>query len=218
MDYGIPPYITEDTILIVRHAQATHHLNGLTGGWTDSKLTGLGHNQAARAAERLAIHLDGFTPRLVSSDQTRAMETASYLSSALATPILSTPELREFNNGIAANQPQAEADRLLLPRGSENLDWQPYPEAETWRQFFARVASGMEKILAEKNGPWVLVSHGGTIGNIIAWWLWLDAPALDRIFFRTDPASLSILGISEFAERTLFRLNDTAHLSGLAPR
>ena len=32
-------------IIIVRHGQSEHHVRGLTGGWTDTPLTALGHGQ-----------------------------------------------------------------------------------------------------------------------------------------------------------------------------
>ena len=46
----------------------------------------------------------------------------------------------------------------------------------------------------------------------MCWWLRLDERASDGISFRFDSASLTDLGVNEWEERTIVRLNDTRHL------
>ena len=41
-------------IILVRHGEATHHTEHLTGGWTDSTLTGNGKQQMEIVAKILA--------------------------------------------------------------------------------------------------------------------------------------------------------------------
>ena len=42
-------------IILVRHGEATHHTQHLTGGWTDSDLTEAGRRQLEALAEKLAL-------------------------------------------------------------------------------------------------------------------------------------------------------------------
>lgn len=47
-----------DTLLLVRHGEAEHHVREITGGWTDTCLTERGREQASRLALRLKLNLD----------------------------------------------------------------------------------------------------------------------------------------------------------------
>jgi len=102
----------------------------------------------------------------------------------------------------------------MRPMTEPRLDWRPYPQAETWREFHLRVAECMERLTADP-APMLLVTHGGTIVNIVAWWLRLGVDQLPQVSFPVDPASLSVLRIGRSNEHTLERLNDTAHLRAL---
>ena len=42
-------------IILVRHGEATHHTEHLTGGWTDSDLTEAGRRQLEALAAKLAF-------------------------------------------------------------------------------------------------------------------------------------------------------------------
>ncbi len=46
-------------IILVRHGEATHHTQHLTGGWTDSDLTEAGRSQLEALAEKLALDFKG---------------------------------------------------------------------------------------------------------------------------------------------------------------
>jgi hypothetical protein len=48
--------------------------------------------------------------------------------------------------------------------------------------------------------------------QIISWWLRLDMVTISNVSFKTDPTSITVLGKSTLDERTIERLNDTAHL------
>ena len=47
------------TIYLVTHPEATHHTDGLVGGWFDSDLTTRGVEQAGAIAESLVRRLEG---------------------------------------------------------------------------------------------------------------------------------------------------------------
>ena len=72
-------------IILIRHGEATHHTQKLTGGWTDSELTAKGRNQIRAAAVKLALDFDGRTDklRILASDLQRAAESARICAEAL---------------------------------------------------------------------------------------------------------------------------------------
>lgn len=90
-------------VILVRHAESEHHVRGLTGGWTDTPLTALGHEQARRLASRLHHELGDRPIRVLTSDLRRARETADHVSAALGIEPVLDRRLREYNNGAAAN-------------------------------------------------------------------------------------------------------------------
>jgi len=206
-------------LILVRHAQSQHYVKGLTGGWTDTSLNDVGRKQAACVAERLAEELAGRPCSVWTSDLKRAAETATAIGNALGMKPIETADLRDINNGVAAGKSLEEAERLAHPPTEPIHDWQPYPEAESWRQLQTRMSACGERLLAEQDTPLVLVTHGHPIVCLVAWWLGLDdADDAVGVSFTAMPASISVLRVNEWGERTLERLNDTAHLraKGLA--
>jgi broad specificity phosphatase PhoE len=147
----------------------------------------------------------------VCSELKRASETAECIAVATGLEPTFDPGLKEYNNGLAAGKTRDEAEQMQRPLTEPRVDWQPYPESETWREFHQRVAGCMERLVQETE-PLLLVTHGGTIINIIAWWLGLDLAQQSRTSFAVAPASLSVLLVNRWGEHTLERLNDTAHL------
>ena len=199
------------TIILARHAQSKHHVTDLTGGWTDTGLTELGRRQTACLAERLKHELAGRSCRHYCSELNRAAQTAQIIARAVGIDPTTDPGLKEYNNGLAAGKSRREAEQIALPRTEPRLDWRPYPQAETWREFYLRVAECMDRLTLDP-APLLLVTHGGTIIQIVAWWLHLDMDLLSRVSFPVAPASLSVLRINRWNEHTLERLNDAAHL------
>ena len=208
------------SIVLVRHGQSEHHVNGMTGGWTDTGLTELGRRQAACLGARLKLEIEGMPCRMVSSDLKRAFQTAQIVGREIGVSPNLVPELREFNNGMAAGM-TAEAAKSYFREPTEPLhDWQPYPEADTWRRFYARVSEWLDHPAEHRDGLLLLVTHAGTINNVVDWWLGLEIEILSRVAFGAAPTSISVLDVNQWGEHTIERLNDTAHLyaAGLSDR
>jgi len=199
-------------IIIVRHGEAEHNVGDLTGGWTDSRLTPLGERQAAAVAERLARELKGTDVRLLSSDLRRARQTAEMIAEALGAAAEYRTDLREFNNGVAANKRREEVQEFYVEPEGSLLDWQPYPGAETWRRFHLRVASYMDTVMESHDRPCLVVCHGGTVVQIVSWWLMLLTETLNWVNFHSYPTGVTVLTETKWGERRLERLNDTSHL------
>jgi probable phosphoglycerate mutase len=205
------------TLMLIRHAEAEHHLQEITGGWTDTDLTERGRRQSEALAGRLQRELDGVTfSTLATSDLRRARQTTAYIAMAFDLEPHVFPALRDLNNGVAANKTHAEARRLAIPFREPSIDWQPYPGAETWRQFYRRISEFMEVFSRQQPGPAMIVSHAAVLSAIVAWWVQIgpDSP----VHFETAPATITVLNSSRWGERAIDRLNDNAHLydAGLA--
>ena len=73
------------TLILVRHGEAEHNISNLTGGWSQTNLTHKGIQQSKVLAKRLKKELNKKTIRIVSSDLTRAKETAEIIGNILGT-------------------------------------------------------------------------------------------------------------------------------------
>jgi probable phosphoglycerate mutase len=208
-------------LILVRHGDPTHVRDGLTGGWTDSALTDLGRLQAAATGRRLAQMLADRSFAFYASDLRRARETAEIIAEHLHMAPHLEPGLREFNNGEAANKTLAETEGIVTPPPETReaaLDWAPYPGSETWRTMMARVSECLDRIAREAAETALIVSHGGSGQAIITWWLGLTDLIGERaIAFDLGLCSITHLTLNRWEERTITKLNDTAHLAGIGP-
>lgn len=197
-------------IILVRHGQAENNLsNSRVGGWSDVKLTELGVKQAESLAERLVNELKN-TYKFYSSDLMRARQTAEIISKALNIDPIYAIELREFNAGIVSGMDRKEAKKYYNKVISPHLEWRPYPESESFREFYYRSTSFMDK-LREKEERVLIVAHGGTIQNIIRWWLGTPLSDYFKVAFEIANTALTVLDTTIYDERRIERLNDTSH-------
>lgn len=80
---------------VAAHAEATHHVDKLAGGWYDSQLTPSGEGAAAAIAARLRKVIPaGSGVELYSSDLRRAVQTATPVSEILGVPLITDQRLR----------------------------------------------------------------------------------------------------------------------------
>ena len=195
-------------IFLVRHGEADHHINDLTGGWTDSALTDKGRDQIGKAADYIYRMTKGRLPRIISSDLRRASQSAEIIATKYNTDYSVHEFLREKNNGDAAGMKESEAKKIKLKAILHDPDLRNYPNGETRREFFDRVANGMRAI-EHSHSPLVIVSHKGTVQNILFWWLNLSVDDAVRlsISFGADAASVSILNINKWSEHEITVLN-----------
>lgn len=154
------------TFYVVRHGQSTWNTAGLLQGQAPGpELTPLGHEQAREAAARLAgMAVDA----IYSSDQVRAVHSATPIASRLGLEICLCTGLRERGYGSLEGQPSARAADL-----AGDIDWLN-PDArpgggESLRDVHSRVAHTLANcIAAHPDGAVVLVSHGDTVRVIAA--------------------------------------------------
>ena len=163
-------------IILVRHGEATHHTQRLTGGWTDSQLTEKGRAQIKAAAVKLAKDFAGRNCklRILASDLQRASASAQIIAEELGFKgeIEHCRFLREKNNGIAAGMTEEEAKKhFCKPASEQELDHRNYPGGETRNEFYRRNVHGLWHCADVDKENLLIVAHKGTIQNIIFRWI-----------------------------------------------
>ncbi len=130
-------------------------------GQLDVPLSDRGRRQAADLGRRLRrARIAG----LVSSDLSRARETAEIAGDALGLPCVQLPELREVSLGEWEGLPVREVARQFpgeyRARGLDMGRYRP-PGGESFEDCSARVVPAFHRLLASTRGDLLLVGHAG---------------------------------------------------------
>ncbi len=202
-------------LYVVTHPEATHHIDGLIGGWFDSALTTRGSRDARRIADALASLTD---TAVFSSDLVRCRETAAPLAAQLCCDAVYLSALREKSYGAGEGRPDTWFRKRFTPPSADGdrLEHDEGMEAESIGDFARRVYAGMDNVVARsaEHRNIVVVTHGGTATVIVAHWLRLPVSSLAYARFRVSPGSITTLQEDDyFHNRTLVSLNETGHLT-----
>jgi glucosyl-3-phosphoglycerate phosphatase len=173
-------------LLLIRHGESTWNAEHRLQGQADPPLSPLGREQAAA----LVPFLDGLPERAVSSDLTRAVETAVALGLGGAP---TDPRWREIDIGDWAGRTVDELDAADVAAWRRG-ELAP-PNAETWPDFQARVASAVGALDGQDA---VVVTHGGCVRAACAHLTGADPRTL------APPANAS-LTVLEHGERARLR-------------
>jgi glucosyl-3-phosphoglycerate phosphatase len=138
-------------LLLIRHGESTWNAEHRLQGQADPPLSPLGHEQAAA----LVPFLDDLPELMLSSDLTRAVQTAAALG---LTGAGTDPRWREIDIGNWAGHTLDELDP------DDVAAWQrgelTPPNAETFAELQARVAVAVDELRGEDA---VVVTHGGCV-------------------------------------------------------
>ena len=206
-----------DELILVRHGQSEQLVQGLTGGWTNTRLTDLGKKQAEQTGYRLKSFVQSRTPVLYASDLDRAVETAQIIGKILGITPLYDESLRELNWGIAIDMTLEAAQKLELPKTKPLIDWVPFTGAESRRMLFERLAKFLNAIDEKRDELVIIVSHGNAIRSCIYWWLEIPVTKQSQFDFDINTCSITHLRINDWEEKTLSVLNSSDHLLSLTP-
>ena len=203
-------------LLLIRHGEATHNLEGRFEGVGETSLTSRGRRQVKALSHRLVAWVPPIS-RLYTSPLLRARQTAEPIAAELGMAPVVRDDLREIDFGEISGL-TLESFRGSFPdlfaRWHDKGDLTfHYPGGEQRRAFFHRVGQAIGEIVAAHTGEQVVVvGHGGTLRAGLAhlfpdrmgnWW----AYALHN-------ASLTHVRILPEA-KDLVALNDCRHLDGL---
>ncbi len=199
-------------IYIVQHCQSEHHINELTGGWTDTPLTDLGKKQAEAVANELKLM--GITNfDLFSSDLKRAYMTAEFISNKFNLNINIRKSLREINNGVAVNKTKEWANNNKLYKTKKlEIDKPLWQSAETPRELHNRVSKFIKQYLTDITKDVIIVSHGVAIGYLISSWLGIPPNKISEVSIRGNAGGISCIRRNSFDQFILTMFNSTSHL------
>jgi 2,3-bisphosphoglycerate-dependent phosphoglycerate mutase len=205
-------------LYVVTHPEASHHVDGLVGGWFDSDLTAHGFAHAEKIAEALAARLladaavDVFT-----SDLVRARRTAEVVARRLGVDVIPDADLREKSYGEAGGRPQAWLDERFLPPpavGERMRHDEGVGGAETKWELAVRAYAALERILRTGVENQVAVTHGGTATFLIAAWIGMPIDAAGFVNFRFSSGGITLLREDDvFHNRQVAVLDDVGHLT-----
>lgn len=203
-------------LLIIRHGQAEGNHEHRFIGQSDVPLSSLGRDQAAA----VGLHLAGLgVDRVVSSDLSRAVDTARPLADRLGLPVEIDPRLREILNGDWAMHLPGEVqagwpelwDRY---RAGEDV---PRPNGESWADVGVRVREVLEELSRSTARVTAVFAHGGPTLWAAYWALGVE---LEVSLFHgpLHPASNASITSISLPGPKLRAYNETGHLPGeLAP-
>jgi 2,3-bisphosphoglycerate-dependent phosphoglycerate mutase len=145
------------TIVFETHALSEDNELGVASGWTHSRLTERGREQARDLGAR---RRDDDLAAAFSSDLRRSVETAEVAFGESGVPILLDWRLRECDYGERNAEPAEAHGR----DPAAHLD-EPFPGGESWRQATARVGSFLRDLTPRWDGTRVVV-----IGHVATRW------------------------------------------------
>ena len=220
-------------LILVRHGEPAW-ISPEGRNRNDPELTPQGHEQAARAATRLADTEDlpgrGDVERLYVSPATRAQQTAAPIAEALGLQ----PDTRDWLVEVKMppswdGMPKEEIEAAFAAQGEMSREewWGGPPGGESLREFHQRIAEGLRSLLAEvgitptaEHGLWdctgpaadgtvdrmVAVAHGGTNSAIIAHLLGAAPEPWEWDRFAMGHASLAVLALIPMAGHHIWSL------------
>ncbi len=205
-------------IYVVTHPEATHHVEGVVGGWHDSRLTPAGARAAASIAEALRSRIPGDAQvELFSSDLQRALQTARVVGDLLHVEPVLDRRLREKSYGEAEGKPREWLNQRFVPppaAGDRMEHDEGVPGAETKMAFAQRVYAATDAILESSREHQVIVTHGFAVTFVLASWIRMPIESVGYVNFRAGCGSITVLREDDyFHNRQVVSLGDTRHLA-----
>ena len=196
------------TIYLVRHGETEWNQAKRYQGQTDIPLTDKGREQAERTAEHLAEVKASF---IISSDLTRALDTAAPIGRKLALPVISCLLWRERNYGRWEGLTRAEIQELY-PEEWQKTREDPMSAApsggETLAELRERSIKALDWVLTQYPGQTgIVVSHGGLLRALLAW---IEGQSHPQHIL--DNGGISIVQGTNLEDLELVSVNDVSHL------
>ncbi|MFE0044354.1 histidine phosphatase family protein [Streptomyces albireticuli] len=207
------------SIHVVTHPEASHHVEGLVGGWHDSRLTPTGLRAAAAIARALRAEIpEDAEVELISSDLLRTRRTAEEIAGVFGVEPVLDRRLREKSYGEAEGRPQGWLDERFVPppaAGDRMGHDEGVPGAETKAALARRVYAAMDEILERPCAHQIIVTHGFALTFVVASWIRMPIESLGYVNLRAPSGSITHLREDDFFHnRQIARLGDTRHLDG----
>lgn len=145
-------------LLLTRHGQSRWQVEGDSAG-PDAPLTALGRLQAHRLGAYLQHHEQ--IDRIVASSLLRAQQTGAIVAGYLGRPLLTDPDLQEYDSWTAGYAPRPSSPWNMTPLEEQSA---------VYRAFQERVVGAVQRALTLENdaeGTVLIIAHGGTVGTVL---------------------------------------------------
>lgn len=158
-------------LYLLRHGQTEYNASRRMQGQLDTKLSEFGIEQAYNAARYLS---QKNICAILSSDLSRAHNTALEVSRLIDVPVVTDPRLRETNLGQWQGQRHKDVDAKYpgaRARWRHDVTWAP-PGGETRLEVAARAREVVDELMRDlpewEDRAVLIVAHGGTISALTA--------------------------------------------------
>lgn len=199
------------TLLIIRHGESGADLLNVHEGRADFELTERGHRQAEAMAGYVRDHFA--VGRIYASTLKRAAQTAEHLSRATGCPVVFSEDLMEFDNGLLAGLPYAEAAEKY-PEPADLPEDQAVYGQEPLTVFRRRAERALDRIRREcaPADTVAVVTHGGMINQLYG--AVLGLPLKTEIWFGTGDTGIHVWELKNGAVR-IIKANRSEHARGI---
>jgi len=154
-------------ITLVRHGETEWNRTGRAQGHQPTPLNDAGRQQAERLTDALR---DELFDVVWSSDLARAIETITPWATATGHPVIAREDLRErsFGDWEGTSYPEVMKSMAEIAHqaGKHESEVRP-PNGESYEDVFHRVGPLVDE-LSNRDGRILIVSHGGTLGCLMA--------------------------------------------------
>ena len=205
-------------LVLIRHGESKTTVARVIGGHrTCSGLSELGRQQAERLRDRLLAGKEIVADVLLSSQYSRARETAEIIAPALGgLTVVEEPGFGEHDPG-----PDCDGmgfDDYLTTYGGGSWEVDPFgtsfPGGETIAAFQFRIGQTIRRTVdAYKDRTIVVSCHGGVVDAALR--LALKAPSTGSFEIQTLNTSITEIQLVKDNHWRLIRYNDIGHLVGL---
>jgi probable phosphoglycerate mutase len=204
-------------LTLIRHGQTDWNLQGRWQGHADEPLNELGRLQAMALAQRI-VEIGESHDAIISSDLSRASETARHVASVTGLPVRTSALWRELDlgswSGLTKKQvSERYADELAQLRAGADL---PRGGGEREADMDRRIEEALALLRKEfADMRVIVVTHGGPVRAALRK-LRVDRGLAPGFSLAIDNASITTVSLVGDDAWQLDRLNDTAHLKSLA--
>ena len=202
-------------IYVVTHTEATHHIQGLVGGWYNTSLTENGRNQAMKIAEALYSEIGEQNTPIYSSDLKRCVETAEVIAEVFNSSVILDRNLREMNFGDAEgkNQPWFNKNVIPQPADGNRLDHKIAWNSESRREIGTRIQGAVNRIINKPDNNVIIITHGFALTFVIMAWLRVPVENMDYCQFNNRPGGVTLLHEDDvFENRFVMYINKPDYL------